>query len=431
MGGVRHWRALGLRRSVARRRIPPRRRRHLGRAMRVWGGNVLACLSYALLACRVASAQDTVTVHADGPPPWGKSTRLVEELRIGRLSGSEHETFGNLIAAAVGPSGEIVVVDQQGPALRLFDSAGRYVRDLGRPGQGPGEYIQISGVHFTPAGQVAIWDPANARISVFAEDGTVINTIRMTSGMRAAGQAFQVDTAGDFYVLAARSFVRYVVSQYAWLKVDPLGNVVDSLPVPRPNRVGRPLILWTPGGPLEPFTVETVSALSPYGYQVVGRTDRYAVWRRLLDGGVLRIERGGRRLPVSRQEREEWEAVEDYFRVRDRPGAKEFDPIPSRKPFFRRLWVDESGRVWVSRYVAAVHVARSRQEKEEDRGALSLDWVEPPVWDVLDKGGELLGTVTLPRNTLVVAARGLMVWAIAHGRLDESYLVRYRIVNGD
>jgi hypothetical protein len=373
-------------------------------------------------------AQDTVVVHADQPPVWGTASELLEEMRIGSLEGSVHETFGKLSDAAVGPSGETVVVDQQGPTVRLFDFGGRYVRYLGRRGQGPGEYLYVAGVRFTRSGRIAIWDPGNGRITVYREDGTVVRTIRVASSlMSAVGHTFQVDTAGDFYVRGIRSHGGGVITQYTWIEVDSSGEFVDSIPIPPEDPASRPFTVLTSGGPLEPFTVKTASTLSPYGYEVVGRNSRYTLYRALPDGRTLEIAHTAREVRLGAAERRQWQTLMDYFHSLDKPGAEPFSPIPSEKPFFRSLWADQDGRIWVQRYASAVHEPRPRETQQESEGPPPLEWVEPPVWDVFDERGQFLGTVTLPAKAQLVAAQGLNVWAIAHGTFGESYLVRYRV----
>lgn len=402
----------------------------MARAGREAAWVVAALLCPTLVLCRNAKAQDTVTVHADQPPVWGAAPRLVEEMRIGALEGPEQETFGRLVAAAVGPSGEVVVADELGPSLRLFGSDGRYLRDLGRAGQGPGEYLQLAGVRFTREGHVAVWDPGNERITIFAEDGSVVRVIRVNSTLRGGADPFQVDTAGNFYVRAVRSQNGGVISQYTWIRLGPEGSVLDSLPIPRAAPNGRPLTVLTRNGPLEPFTVETVAALGPHGDQVVGRTDDYTLWWPHGNGRVMRIERTSRVVPMGREERQQWRAVLDWMQSMSGTDAQPFMPIPSKKPVFRGLWVDEEGRVWVHRYVEAVHVPMSEEERETRRATPPLEWVEPPVWDVVDDRGVFQGSLQLPMGAFPVAARGRKVWVIARGPMDESYFVRYGIVPG-
>ena len=72
----------------------------------------------------------------------------------------------------------------------------------------------------------------------------------------------------------------------------------------------------------------------------------------------------------------------------------------------------------------------SAEERDARQGRPVLEWMEPPVWDVIDDGCAFLGTLSLPEGASPVAARGSKVWAIVRGAMDESYLVRYGIRSG-
>src|SRR5690625_6042225 len=66
--------------------------------------------------------------------------QAVEELRIGRLAGEPEYTFGRVSRIATGKNGTIFVADNQVPVIRMYNSEGHYLRNVGREGQGPDEY---------------------------------------------------------------------------------------------------------------------------------------------------------------------------------------------------------------------------------------------------------------------------------------------------
>jgi hypothetical protein len=392
-----------------------------------WPSTAIFVASCLLLCRQSSAAQDTLLVSADRPPGWGPDLALVEEQRIGTIEGSDVETFGRLTAAAIAPNGDMVIVDQQGPVVRMFDPQGRYLRDVGRSGAGPGEYSRIAGVCMTPSGQIALWDPANQRVSLYGLDGTFARAFRAPSSLLGGVQSFQVDRAGNFYVRATGALSGHVIDQYQWIRLDSLGGVLDSIPVPRAETEGRPLVVMTSGGAVRPFLEETVSALSPLGYQVTGRTSAYVLWRPLPDGRIVRIERSVEPIPVGAEEKEQWVAILHYMESLGAPATQRFSPIPSEKPAFKELWIDEEGRIWVHRYSAAVHVALSPEEKARRQARPGFEWIEPPVWDVLSEQGGFFGTVRLSLNAFPVAARGAFLWVVEHGEYGEDYLVRYHI----
>ena len=75
--------------------------------------------------------------------PVGSEQRvsLVEELRIGSLLGSdEAEHFSQVIGVEIGPDGEIYALSRLDNDVRVFSSAGDFLRSWGRRGEGPGDF---------------------------------------------------------------------------------------------------------------------------------------------------------------------------------------------------------------------------------------------------------------------------------------------------
>ena len=72
--------------------------------------------------------------------------------------------------------------------LRLFDPAGVYIRSLGGSGEGPGEFQLLNEV-WVRGDTILVSDNLQSRISVFARDGDVLETIRVEAapGMGSRG----------------------------------------------------------------------------------------------------------------------------------------------------------------------------------------------------------------------------------------------------
>ncbi len=68
------------------------------------------------------------------------SLRLIPVDTIGVLMGDSTEMFGNIFDATILPSGELIVVDLLKRCASVFNSSGQFVRQIGRPGSGPGEF---------------------------------------------------------------------------------------------------------------------------------------------------------------------------------------------------------------------------------------------------------------------------------------------------
>ncbi len=383
-------------------------------------------------------AQDTVVVRADNVPLWGEGARLTEDLRIGMLDGPDEYIFGRVGALAVRDDGSIYVFDYQVPVIRQYNAAGNYVRDVGREGSGPGEYRTVLGMHVLRNGRLAVWDVGNTRVTVYDSAGNDLDSYRVPSSIHTANP-FAVDTIGNFYVVATdrirmqggvvregqggRAAVRRLVGEIPKLliKVSLAGDVLDSISRPAEDK-GPACVLMTAEGRRWNFPTAVRYAWSNLGYLVVGRNDEYAFDLQIPGGPVRRIVRDVEPVRIRRAERIQWEA---WTRLFERRGDETYPPIPETKPAYRDLYVDEDGRIWVDRYVAAVKREAKPREPGDDR-PLS-EWREPSTFDVIGPDGSYFGTVVVPENTTIMVRRGDHAWGVHRGEFDEQYVVRFKI----
>jgi hypothetical protein len=337
--------------------------------------------------------------------------------------------FGNVDAVAVGRDGTIWVADRV-PIIRIYDAQGRFVRNVGRKGAGPGEYEAIGGMRALPDGRVALWDNRNQRITVFTPTGDLAATHLVASGLF-SDDVFQVDRDGIFYV---RSTVGRLVPgvpwDFGWIRVSPSGKVLDTIPVPKgPDRPPAFSI-----GADRSFPTDLVTTMGSLGYLITGLNDTYAFDQHRRGAPILRIERPFTPIALGREERAEWEAEARRFeeavaRPQVRPGIVTPPPrkisytIPQTKPAFSELQTDSRGRIWVKRYVAA----QRRPAPQRSGSRPPRLWREPPTYDVFEPGGRFLGTVTLPWRATFLDAIDRHVWATVLGESDEQYVVRFRI----
>jgi len=76
-------------------------------------------------------------------------------------------------------AGRIYVVDSQVPTVRVYDWGGGHLFDIGRKGEGPGEFImQPAAVATLPNGDVVVSE-SGARLHRFTPDGTPVQTLSL------------------------------------------------------------------------------------------------------------------------------------------------------------------------------------------------------------------------------------------------------------
>ena len=110
---------------------------------------------------------DTIVVRTLSGSVWGGDATLVPEVSIGELDGPDEYLFGNVTSIAVDDDRTVYVFDGQAQHIRIFDSAGTYIRTLGRPGEGPGEFARAEAVAVLPDDRVVVRDAGDKNIQVF------------------------------------------------------------------------------------------------------------------------------------------------------------------------------------------------------------------------------------------------------------------------
>ncbi len=382
--------------------------------------------------------QDTTVVRIDNSPQWGENVTLVEELRIGTMDGSDEYVLGQPETITVDRAGNIYVVDGQVPIIRQYDSLGQHIKDLGRGGDGPGEYQQIIGMHAFDDGRLLVWD-ANARATLFSAAGSYLEGHAFHGiGAAVGGEIhFVVDTAGRPHAeLRDRSREPHpqMWGGYEWpmtlFRIRQTGEADKSFEVPFERSASLPLHVLTNDGLRLNFVEQTLSAFSNRGYLVTGHNSTYELQLIFENGSVRTLVRDrDDTVRLTRGEAAMWEArfrsMERRTPPRQREGYAGFADLPRTKPVFRGLSVDADGRIWVERYVPAV--IWDVEPRDSPDGWPARTWREPTTYDVVQPDGVFLGTVVLPSHTIAMFQKGIHLWGIRFGDHSEPYVVRFRL----
>ncbi len=92
--------------------------------------------------------------------------------RVGALDGAAWETFGDVRGVAFDAEGRLYVFDRQSSRVVVVDQAGKLVREIGQPGEGPGELRQPMDFTVLRDGTVVIADMGHRAYSLFGPDGS-------------------------------------------------------------------------------------------------------------------------------------------------------------------------------------------------------------------------------------------------------------------
>lgn len=379
---------------------------------------------------------------ADDPRLAGVAPTLVEEVRIAggeeRLVPIAWEDSRYSPTVAVSPSGSVAIRQRQYHAVSVYAATGERLGSVGREGEGPGEFTNLSGVGWLGD---TLWAAGmgERRVSVFTPELEFERSIPIPTSLRPPPET--EDQEPPFFLPQ--------LSVQALLSGDTLYGFglpgVGGAEVPDSIRgrtlfvrfledgritrtVGRALLgeMWYEAFPgyrqLVPFPNQTAQGVS-------ARADRTAFARASVEGDsvgtfaltVLDAEGEtvfSRRfpfdaVPIPRGVRD---SVFDHRERRFQSALSRLQPdvVPRFDPPMASVWpplehvvVGRQGRIWVE------------MREREDAG------VRPYV--VIEADGDEAARLRFPSNMKVVEADGDRIWVIERDRLDIESVVRYRV----
>ncbi len=385
-----------------------------------------------------------VIVREAGAPVHGALGRLVYDgVTIGQLEGALEYTFTRIIQVGVARDGSIYVLDSPfrgTPWLRVYDPNGRYVRGIGRPGRGPGEYIHLDGFGLLPDQRVLVLDGFLKRFTSYSPSGAVLKTWFAPYSVLHNGvpPSLVVGPTGMTAVLhqPPESIPRLPVYDDLDTRVVKVLRLDGSLLETRepPPTLGQKVVSRREGPravsatPL-PYAPERQWFWSPLGYFVVTpHADRYTVDLMPAGKPVLRIARQVAPVPIPNAEREELRASTQRFL--DAYKGEETGPfeIPKVKPLINTLFFDTDGRLLVSVATPSERFDPPEKRTRDGKVIPQVRWRSPVHYDFFEPDGKYIGQFAVPFGLKVRFVRGNQVWAVVQDEFDVEYLKKYRIV---
>jgi hypothetical protein len=344
--------------------------------------------------------------------PPVEDVRLAEPLfRIGSedMDGSEHLTFQLISDVVVLPSGRVVVVDNRGARVSAFDDSGQWLFDVGRRGQGPGEF---TGPLYASvlADTLYVWDALQRRISRFSSDEQFYDAQVLADWT--AGLRFAAVQAGYIREVEWGQLIDPAPARGALVRVDRSGASVDTLvsPYPVPERG------WVVRDP----ATGVGHMVNPPAFEI------YPPWT-VLERELVRLDPGAAtvefrdietgalkrtvRLPYAASEptaedREVFfRGIQEEFGIPDAAmvDVRTSTVFAERRPPVSGLVLDDYGRIWVAPHAP---------------GRRSQDYVGSE-WDVIDLEGATVVRARFPD--------GFRLMSIANGRAYGITTLAYGI----
>jgi hypothetical protein len=363
----------------------------------------------------------------DQPAP--RLLKLIREMTYG-----DHAIvqLGNPVAAALDAQGNLYVQDA-GNRILVLDSSGRQLRQIGRPGRGPGEVMGIStwGWH-----RDTLWlgDEWLQRVTFLPPNGSapIVRTYRRLVGGRDSLpiQPYAVLDDGTMIIEDPPLPVKTLAPPpdiIRYTRVSPEGTTVNPIATFAWNqglRRGQPGLL-IPTGEVgfaitrHPFPFFSLLRTSPDGnyitridraVPVAGSPPTYVVTRLQPNGGVhwnTAVPYTPRMIPrglidsLATAGATSAGKVEDEFRKAylARLGSL------STYPPVQEARVGADGTVFVKREAIGGNAQ----------------------WDVLNSKGKLVGALSLPNASNILCGNATRIWVSETTPADEIFITRYRL----
>jgi len=340
-------------------------------------GAILAVLP-ACLASRPADAADAalgpIRQHNPSEPLHALEKIELDELwRLGGENESDEEIFGRVADILVDERGEVYFLDGQLDEVRVFSPDGVWLRRLGRPGEGPGEFRNATTEFFLPDDRIAVVQSMPTRVVTMDRNGAGLADLPLPG----------LEESSSVMVQRAESRGELIVLSYTAHHYDEANIYID-----------RRMIAMDPSG-RELATLREESEAQPHGQPVrvnpvEGKDNYFQIWALGADGrvyaaphyqsysiyaldsagGIPRvIERDYDSVPRDEKLLDELRESQQEFRRRFGIQGEE-DPISPFERDISRVVARNDGELWV---------LSSRGIADSPPGALGI-------FDVFDSG---------------------------------------------
>ena len=348
----------------------------------------------------------------------------VPHVVIGAADGDPRYIIGRLAGYVRRPDGTVLIADGIAQTVRAYDSAGVFLRQYGRAGDGPGEYRVLANIVAAQSDSMFVVDYEGRRVNVLDPQLEFVRSfrIRLQDGRpesvvtsdgiadvsgegyllmydflnvcgRARGDGFCEDSmqlfVTDLTGIPVGELGRFVYDRHESRRVSPGRSVSWGEPHPQVfRRIKGNRVYYADAKRFEIRVYDLKGKLdlivrAPYSAQKYGRSD---FWPRRM----MQQEDDPRRAEMMR-------VLED---------AQRTTAIPDSLPQFSGFLVDEAGNMWVNEYLPP-----------------GRHPIRMPKWFVFSPEGKLTHTVRAPYALRTFNAP----WLRSYPQIGDDYAVTDRV----
>jgi len=310
--------------------------------------------------------------------------RFEEDLSLGATVEREEYQFSRISGIAVDKEERIYVLDYTEAHVKVFDKNGRYLKTIGKKGQGPGEMASPFSISITPDDEIVIQDLNNRRIIFLSLDGNFIRSLSTAEWIIVGSKT---DSKGN--IIAVVSYMQPDQQIIELRKFDMELNPLVSY---------RSILLPRRSSAYNPFRPEMSWTLTEKDCVIYGYPEKYELDVYDPEGNLIRkIFKDSKPVKVSPEEIEEVK--------KKLPGPMRLD-ISRYHSAYRDLTTDEEGRIYV----------RTWEKKSDTNGYY---------FDIFDPDGKYIAKIHLAFNPAVW--KNEQVYAIEEDENGFQVVKRYKV----
>lgn len=369
----------------------------------------------ALIAALVFVAVATGCVEADDagfarePTRWSVAPNPL--LTIGVADGSPEYMFHQIRGVGLLPHGRTVVADGGSGSLRVYDSEGRYVHQMGGTGSGPGEFLYLSAIGRVGGDTLRVYDSEALRLTTFLASGELVNSLQMQTA----------DGIPELYLGS------YTDGGHALGWIKRAGGLRDRLSVDS-MRIGR----FTSEGDLSGLLAKATGMhrlgspvpLSPH--LLAGMVGDSVVFTDGVEGTLQIIGPNGEMVRTLQVDGADWtfdhamSVVEEHLSTERADRFRSIGSTPGVDvvPEFSAMLADDQNRIWLKLY-----------DPETDSHWLGRR-LSGGEWVVIDTRGREIARVAMPSDFKLVDVQGQRVAGIVTDDLGVQRVRIYRLNRG-
>ena len=325
------------------------------------------------------------------------------QLDIGAATGAGPYELYHVTGAARLSDGGIVIVNSGEGQVRYFDSSGRFIRSVGRLGEGPEEFRNAHGAWVRPGDTVWIGDTSPWRFVVLSPEGTWVREVALTPRMPhpVVGGGLLADGSSvlgeeNLAALDSTGGGDYRAQPIAIVRYGPQGKLLDTVAV-------VPYALFKP---VDPQGRQWLFPLFASAARLAVGKDRIALTQMSGDPEVLLLNDEGLLSRIVRWSTEDRRVTDadvkaEHERIQKLMTAPGVDPRAAENyrlfldlkrgvarlfPSVSHLLLGQDGRIWVNEFARPRDSAGDRWLGLAADGRIECRLQLPPGLDVYEIG---------------------------------------------